>query len=288
MLSTYWNEHAKHKASSYDIEGHFATLQRVLGKGLRTSALNDGHLMDYRAKRRGERLRGKVPKLNSINREFAYLRAAYEHCGRFHKQPLPAIDWKGLKAEEPAWRTRFLSMEEYGRLMAVCHPRLRPIILCAVATGLRQGNILNLNWRQVQLDTRTISARTKGNKAHIIRIAPALMAALSAMPERKGKVFDTTNFRRLWYLALKDAELEDFRFHDLRHTFGSWARQAGADLADIKEDLNHSNIGMTLRYAHVKPDETITAADRVSAKLLGTMQGTEAQKTAENRGKSHD
>lgn len=290
VLSTYWHDHAKHKASAYDIEGTFAHLQRVLGKDKRTSALNDGDLMDYRAKRRGERLRGKMPAMNSINREFAYLRAAYEHCARFYKQPRPAIDWKGLKADEPAWRTRYLSRDEYGRLMAAADPRIRPIILCAIATGLRAENVLSLDWRQVQIDTRTISVVAKGNKSHVVRIAGALMAALSTTPaeKRRGKVFDRTNFRRLWKKALADAEIEDFRFHDLRHTFGSWARQAGADLADIKDDLGHSNIGMTLRYSHVKPDEQFTAADRVSERLLGTIAGTEDEKTAEKVGTSND
>lgn len=268
VLSTYYLEHGRDTASGAQILGHFADLQRILGKSTRTSKLTDGDLMDYRARRRGETRRGRAPAANSINREFAYLRAAFEHCHRFHKQPLPAIDWKGLRAAEPAWRTRFLSPKEYARLMAAADMRLRPIILCAVATGLRQGNILSLDWRQVQLDARAISVRTKGDKRQIVRITQALMAALSAMPERRGKVFDSANFKRLWYAAVEDAGLEDFRFHDLRHTFASWARQAGADLADIKEGLNHSNINMTLRYAHVKPDETITAADRVSEKLL--------------------
>jgi integrase len=288
VLSAYWNERAGAKASAYSIEGHFADLCRILGRDKRTSRLTDGDLMDYRARRRGERKRGKMPAENSINREFAYLRAAYEHCARFHKQPLPAINWKDLKAKEPAWRTRFLSHDEYARLMAAAHPRLRPIILCAVATGLRQGNILSLDWRQVQLDVRAISVRTKGDRPQVVRITPALMAALSAMPHRKGKVFDTANFKRLWYEAVRAAGLEDFRFHDLRHTFASWARQAGADLADIKEGLNHSNINMTLRYAHIKPDETITAADRVSERLLGTIQGTDMLKAAGNGKTSGD
>lgn len=289
VLSTYWNERAKLKPSGYAIEGHFADLQRILGKDLRTSKLTDGALMDYRATRRGERKRGKMPAANSINRDFAYLRAAYEHCARFHKQPLPAIDWKGLKAVEPAWRVRFLSGEEYRALMAAAHPSLRPIILCAVATGLRQGNIFGLDWRQVQLDARAITVHIgKGNKRRVKRITPALMAVLSTMPKRTGKVFDLTNFKRRWHEALEAAGIEDFRFHDLRHTFASWARQAGADLADICEDLDHSNISMTLRYAHIKPDDTVTAADRVSAKLMGTIAGTSAGKVAENGETSGD
>jgi integrase len=289
VLSAYWNDHAKDKPSAYAIAGHFAALQRILGKGLKASRLTDGALMDYRATRRGEKRRGKYPAANSINREFAYLRAAYEHCHRVHKQPLPAIDWKNLKAAEPPWRTRFLSQEEYGRLMAAADPRLREIILCAVATGLRQGNIFSLDWRQVQLDARAITVRIgKGNKERVIRITPAFMAVLSRKNDRRGKVFDTTNWRRLWAAALKAADIENFRFHDLRHTFGSWARQAGADLADVSEGLAHSNISMTLRYAHVKPDETITAADRVSERLLGTIGGTEDQKMAGNGETSGD
>jgi integrase len=78
-------------------------------------------------------------------------------------------------------------------------------------------------------------------------------------------VFDVTNFRKRWDAAVKAAELEDFRFHDLRHTFASWARMNGADLADIKEALHHSTLNMSLRYAHIKPDEHVTAFDRIAA-----------------------
>jgi integrase len=287
VLSTYYLEHGQDTRSANQILGHFADLQRILGKDKRASRLTDGDLMDYRARRRGERRRGRLPAANSINRELAYLRAAFEHCRRFHKQPAPAIDWKGLRAKEPPWRKRFAGRDEYARLIECAAPRLRPIIVCAVATGLREGNILELDWKQVNLDSRVIIVRVKGNKEHVVRITPALMAVLSTTPPEKrlGRVFDRTNFRRLWENARTAARMGDFRFHDLRHTFGSWARQAGADLADICEDLNHSSIGMTLRYAHVKADETITAADRVSARLLGTIEGTEAKKLAENREK---
>jgi integrase len=77
-------------------------------------------------------------------------------------------------------------------------------------------------------------------------------------------VFDTTNFRRRWQNAVKRAGLENFRFHDLRHTFASWARMSGADLADICEALGHSNISVTMRYAHIEPAQHKTAFDRIS------------------------
>lgn len=266
VLNAYWNEHARFKRSSAMIHTHLAELQTGLGKNLRTSRLTAGALMDYRARRRGTGVQA-----HSVNREFAYLRAAYQHCAAHHGQPVPPIDWKKLRAQEPPHRIRFLSREEYDRLMAAAHPMLRPIILCAVTTGMRQANILALNWNQVRLGERAIQVkRIKGNKALTIRIGAALMAALSTTPAeaRRGKVFDTTGFRRRWYKAVEGAAIEDFRFHDLRHTFASWARQAGADIADICDALGHSSINMTMRYAHIKPDEHLTAFDRVSAVLM--------------------
>lgn len=285
-ISTYWNERAKLSGNAKTIETHFADLQSGLGKDLKTSRLTAGALMDYRARRRG-----KGVKAHSVNREFAYLRAAYNHCHRFHGQALPRVDWKGLKAAEPPHRIRFLSHEEYDRLMGVAHPDLRPIILCAVTTGLRRANVLSLEWRQVRLDERVIQlGRIKGNKAHNVRISAALRAVLAmTRPEdRRGRVFETTGFQRRWNKAVTDAALEDFRFHDLRHTFASWARQAGADIADICEALGHSSISMTMRYAHIKPDTHMTAFDRVSDAVLARSRSQSKAKARAGKAKRDD
>lgn len=268
VLNAYWSEHAKFKRSARMIEDHIAELQEGLGGDTIASRLTAGALMDYRAKRRG-----KGCQAHTVNRDFAYLRAALEHC-RQHGAQMPAIDWKRLKADEPPGRIRFLSKEEYDALMAAAHRDLRPIILCAVTTGLRLGDIQRLDWKQIRLAERVIQVkRTKANKALNVRIGAALMAHLSTVPQekRKGKLFDWTGFRRRWAKAVKDAKLDDFRFHDLRHTFASWARQAGADIADICEALGHASISMTMRYAHIKPDEHVTAFDRVSARILGAI-----------------
>lgn len=266
VLNAYWAEHAKFKRSAHMIETHLAELQAGLGGATIASRITPGALMDYRAKRRGQ----NNCKAHTVNRDFAHLRAALEHC-RQHGVQMPAIDWKKLKADEPPGRIRFLSRDEYDALMAVAHRDIRPIILCAVTTGLRWGDIYRLEWRQIKLEERVIQIqRTKANKALTVRVSAALMAALSTTPveKRRGKPFVWTGFRRRWEKALRDAKIEDFRFHDLRHTFASWARQAGADIADICEALGHASISMTMRYAHIKPDEHLTAFDRVSASIL--------------------
>lgn len=280
VLNSYWQERGSDKKGHKTIFTNLAMLQQALGKDLRTSKLTNGALMDYRAKRRGEGVQH-----HTVNRELAYLRAAYEHCHRLHHQPLPNIDWKMLKAKEPAWRTRYLSNEEYRRLMDKAHESIRPIILCAVATGLRKDNILTLDWRQVKLEERWIHVTVKGGKRHSVKINSALMAALSTLPGRKGRVFDTTNFRKRWDAAVKAAKLEDFRFHDLRHTFASWARQRGADIADVSDALGHSSISMSMRYAHVKPDEHLTAFDRISD-AFGHNSGHNAVRNGGKQGKN--
>ena len=276
IFNAYWHERAKFKADAVTIETTLAKLQKALGKGLRARDLTAGALMDYRAGRRGT----DGVEVYTVNRDFAYLRSAYSHCHRHHRQPVPAIDWKDLKAAEPDWRQRFLSRSEYDALMVAAHPSIRPIILCAVSTGLRKDNILSLDWRQVKLEDRLIQVVKKGGRRLSVKITPALMGALSSMPQRRGRVFDRTNFRRRWAAALKEAEIEDFRFHDLRHTFASWARQAGADIADICEALGHSSPAISMRYAHVKADEHVTAFDRVGHKI-----GHSAAKTGGKLGK---
>jgi len=271
VLNAYWAEHAKFRRSAPMIETHLAELQTGLGAGIVASSLTAADLMAYRARRRGMKTpRGGMIQHHSINREFAYLRAALEHC-RQHGVQMPAIDWRKIRSAEPPGRIRFLSADEYARLLEAAHESIRPIILCAVTTGLRRADVLGLEWRQVKLQERVIQIRrTKANRALTIRISGALMAALSRTPpeKRRGRVFDLTNFRKRWDRAVKSAGLEDFRFHDLRHTFASWARQAGADIADICEALGHSSISMTMRYAHIKADEHKTAFDRVSDSVL--------------------
>ena len=263
MCETYWDERAQHRASSSTILGQLAAMRRHMGKDRKLGSLTNATVMDYRAKRRGDGL-----QQHSINREVTILRAALRYVSEVHHVNVPPLKWAALKHEEPAPRQRYLTFEEWGALLEAAPASLKPILICAVTTGLRKDNILSLDWASVRLSAKRIALTVKGNKIHEVRIGALLAAALSAMPERKGRVFDTRNFEKRWRQAVKDADLADFRFHDLRHTFASWARQNGADIADVKEALGHSDISMTMRYAHIKPDAQDTAFDRVSAALM--------------------
>lgn len=258
-FGAYWNEHAKFKRSSMFIFRKLDALSRLLGADTLITDLTNANILDYRARRRGE---GLQPQ--SVNRDFNCLKAALNHARVMHGQEIPALAWSKLRAKEPPNRIRFLSQDEFAMLLSVSDPELQRIIRFAVSTGLRKDNILSLDWREIDLSSAMATVTIKGDKLHTVRLTSAVRAMLSTDTKRKGPVFDTTNFRRRWTRAVKDAQLHDFRFHDLRHTFASWARMAGADLADICEALGHSDISVTMRYAHIEPTSHRSAFDRVS------------------------
>lgn len=261
-LGAYWNEHAKHKTSGDDIFVKLEALSRILGKDRMIEDLTNADLLSYRAVRVGE---GLMP--HGVNRDFAYLAAALRHANTMHGKRIPALAWNKIKLPEPPNRTRYLSRDEYHRLLDQCSPALSLIVKVAVATGLRKNNVLKMDWREVDLSSGLVTVSVKGNKQHTVKLPPPLRAALSTLPHRKGRVFDTRNFRKAWDKAVAGAELEDFRFHDLRHTAATWMRMAGADLADICEALGHSSVAVTMRYAHIEPEHHVTAFDRISERV---------------------
>lgn len=262
-FGAYWDEHAKHTRSADGIFVKLEALSRILGKDTMIEDISNSDLMDYRAVRVKE---GLAP--HGVNRDFAYLKAALRHANTMHGKDIPAIAWSRIRLTEPPHRIRYLSRTEYHRLLDHCPPSVALIVKVAVATGLRKNNVLKLDWSEVDLSSGLISLRVKGNKRHTVKLPPALKAALSSIPgKRIGSVFDTRNFRKLFEQAVEKAKLEDFRFHDLRHTCATWMRMGGADLADICEALGHSSVAVTMRYAHIEPEHHVTAFDRISERV---------------------
>lgn len=263
VFGAYWDNHASHKRSAATMEYQLMMLSEYLGADTQMCNVTAPMILTYRARRKADNLSDA-----SINREIELLRASFNYVHTMYDQRAPELPWKQLKLQEPPWRTRYLSMDEYHSLMNAAHPSIKPIIVCAVTTGLRMNNILELQWHQVKLKEAVIQCLVKGNKAHSVKIAAPLKVALSLMPHRTGLVFDKTNFKKRYLKAVADAGLEDFRFHDLRHTFASWARQKGADIADIKDALGHSEISMTMRYAHIEAETHDTAFDKVGQMFM--------------------
>jgi integrase len=152
---------------------------------------------------------------------------------------------------------------------------LTPLVLLAVSTGLRRGELLQLRWRDADLQRRMLTVRGDGAKTGQTRhvplnseIAQVLKAWRPAVCEPEWCLFGGTDsstplvvIKKAWAGILKAAKISKFRFHDLRHTFASKLVMAGVNLNTVRELLGHKSIAMTLRYAHLAPEHKAAAVE---------------------------
>jgi integrase len=201
----------------------------------------------------------------TINRELTFLRHLYTMAitwGKAVENPVKQVRF----AREDNGRVRMLSLEEEARLLARCAAHLKPLVITALHTGFRASELLSLTWRDIDSRHRVITVRSayaKNGESRSIPMNDVLTATLKAgkmEASTEGPVFRTPhggpyhNFRTAFERAVQHAGLEDFTFHDLRHTFASRLVMAGVDLPTVKDLLGHKGIAMTLRYTHLSTD----------------------------------
>jgi integrase len=190
--------------------------------------------------------------------------------------------------EENNRRLRYLSREECQNLINACDTHLRPIVITALNTGMRKGEIFNLRWDQVDLKHGFILLdKTKNGERREIPINDTLRSVLQGLPRRldvpyvfydpqTGKAYQ--DVKHSFHSALRRAGIRDFRFHDLRHTFASHLIMAGIDLTTVKELLGHKTLTMTLRYAHLAPTHKVRAVETLNIMFNEAPKKFSAQK----------
>jgi len=148
---------------------------------------------------------------------------------------------------------------------------LTPAVLLTLNTGLRRGELLSLTWGAVNLQTNTLTLKAENTKSETTRHLPLnqeardVLEAWGKQTGREGLVFKARdggkldNMKKSWAGVLKAANIEKFRWHDLRHDFASKLVMAGCDLNTVRELLGHSDIKMTLRYSHLAPEHKLAA-----------------------------
>ncbi|MCX6822354.1 MAG: tyrosine-type recombinase/integrase [Candidatus Aenigmarchaeota archaeon] len=158
-------------------------------------------------------------------------------------------------------RTRWLTMEEEKSLLekATNPDWLRSLLTVALHTGIRRGEILDLRWQNVDLLKRLIRVvKSKNGEKRSIPMSNTLFNVFKGMNVRdiSGRVFpiSKSSIRHAFDKVVEKVNLEDFRFHDLRHSFATRLVQNGVDLYKVKELLGHKTITMTMRYAHHYPE----------------------------------
>jgi integrase len=207
----------------------------------------------------------------TVDKDLAVLKAFFSWCMARNlaaSNPMSRVKF----FNEDNSRLRYLTEDEYNRLIKAAKtiesPRLAEKILLSVHTGLRRGSLFHLRWDNVDfLNRRVRIPRTKSGRPHAIPLNATVVTTLQALfTERVPDcpyVFAHTAGRNAgqpvkdvkngFHTALEIAEIKDFTWHDLRHTFASWLIMKGASLRSVAELLGHRGLRMVMRYAHLSP-----------------------------------
>ncbi|MHC9540433.1 MAG: tyrosine-type recombinase/integrase [Vulcanimicrobiota bacterium] len=188
-----------------------------------------------------------------------------------------AVEWdilkdnpvrKTRKMKEPPGRVRYLSPDELEKLLSVSSSLLQAILLFDICTGLRKKELTHLQWENMDFDNQLVRVEdSKNHERCDLPLSPCIIERIKALSRKNEFVFGGSDPRKQFETALRKAGIKNFRFHDLRHTCGSYLAINGASLVVIKEILRHKTLSMTMRYAHLCPDVKRAFIDIVSEKV---------------------
>lgn len=268
---------------------------------LKSMQARTGHLAYWREEFDGHSLEDVTPALiadgyaklhqagarsvATANRYLATLSACFtfavKECGWLERNPCARV----RKGKESAGRVRYLTDDERTRLISACkesrNPLLYPAFILALSTGARQAELMNLRWNQVDFPRSTIVLRDGETKNGAGRVLPLTGEAFDLLRDlnkvrdiKDDRVFpvpaETRGFgsmRNAWDKALERAKVEDFRWHDLRHTAASYLTMAGIGSMEVAKVLGHKTLQMTARYSHLSPERTVELGDVLAQRL---------------------
>lgn len=205
---------------------------------------------------------------------------------------------KVKKFKESTGRVRFLSEKERDALLDACraskNTMLYPIVMLAVSTGMRQGEILSLRWKDVDfVHSRILLEETKNGDRRQVPLLGAAMDELRKLDHTAKSVkvralndpgeelvfagkagqSDLPYIRGAWEVAIEQAKLSNFRFHDLRHTAASHLAMNGATLTELSELLGHKTLAMVKRYSHLTSSHLHNVVERMNTAFLSGQGG---------------
>lgn len=262
------------------VERHQTSWASV-GPSLGHKRLSDINPLDLERYRRKRQQDGRSDI--TINRELAFLRNLYNMAIKWGKAITNPMKDVRL-ARENNQRIRFLSYEEEKRLLQACKAPLKPVVITALHTGFRMSELLSLTWEDVDFDRRIITVKAgyaKNGESRSIPMNEMLKRTLEEVRISDGALFRNRagktyrSVRTAFDSALKRAEISDFTFHDLRHTFASRLVMGGVDLPTVKELMGHKEITMTLRYSHLSDSHKQRAVEILSAPIFAPQEDTQ-------------
>lgn len=279
-LNRYWNAVGCHESNARTTKGQLKRLTLFFGAATFLHDLDRDEIDRYVATRRGQRATNRETLVSNatVNRETELLKRAIKRVPPTLLKP--EIDWEGVPLKEPPERVRELSADEEVRLFAKLPADIANVALAALLSGQRRTAIITLLWSKVDLAGARASVRTKGDVWHSFPLSPAMLELVRAQPvvgpfvftyecerrspqrgDRPPRIagerypFSKQGWARKWRKALEDAGIEDFRFHDLRHTAATRVLRASRNMKAVQKLLGHATIATTARYAHALEDD---------------------------------
>lgn len=267
-----WLAESQHKRSLNDDKTHLRWLDPHLKK-CKLNQITRDHVDKIAEKKLAEGV-----KNSTVNRMLEVVRAILRKAER---------EWEWIERaplirmlKEDSKRIRWLTYEEANRLIAELPSHLADIAAFSLATGLRESNVTGLQWNEVDLVRRHALIHPDQAKTKKAIPVPLNENAVNVIRKQLGKnqqfVFSYKGNRiiqcntKAWRKALKRAGIENFRWHDLRHTWASWHVQNGTSLQELQQLGGWTSFEMVLRYAHLSSAHLKTAAERVTEYNLGT------------------
>lgn len=220
---------------------------------------------------------------STINRYTATLSSTLSYAVKklrwLHENPCKNL----LKLKESPGRDRILNDDEIGRLLETCKqsksPYLHLIVLFALTTGARRGEILGLEWRDVDLENRVASLKeTKNGRPRSVPLADPVVAELRTLHSTRNSLkslvfasktaFGRIDIKKSWMQTLRLANIDNYHFHDLRHQFATFAASQGASNVELATAMGHRTLSMLLRYSNLDAKNSKKFSDYISDKVV--------------------
>jgi integrase len=234
-------------------------------KGKCLSEISPDLIEKYRMKRKADGVSAATQ-----NRELACLKTLFNKAVEWERvETNPARKVKKFK--EPGGKERILTADEMRRLIDAASPAIRPVLVTALNSGMRRGEILSLRWKDVDLVRGYIFiGDSKSGRSRKVPMNGQVLEALSGLKQDGEFVFSNAetgshikDVKTAFRGACERAKIKGLRFHDLRHTAASRMIEAGVDLVTVSKILGHASIQMTMRYAHPTPENMRLAVEKL-------------------------
>lgn len=270
----YWEEKG-HRARGKWKEDTARYLQQIckyVDEVTPMSVLGDKHVNQFVQARMKTFQPGKGH--SAINRALAVFRSLHNHAKDLHEQPVKAIKWSRHFLDEPDERVRWLTAAELAGLLDKLPDQARFAVAWSVYTGMRLAATYELTWDAIDFGRGSCEIVKKGGEKQTIHLSQDALLLLAELPRHGPFVFSGRNRRKIFEKALTDAGIQNFRWHDLRHTHATLLRQAGAALEIVQRSLGHKSIKTTQRYAHVADSEMRDALQKLPT-LIHNSEGSD-------------